>query len=110
MLLTGFWLLTRYLTSLLREQVDTSQRAYTQQSALLDKAIALLGTKDPLSYQSVQYMQPVGYDADETYDPSEDGEISRIRARGNYFESEGELNASERAAAESIGDAFLSDF
>jgi hypothetical protein len=73
-----------------------------QHSALLDKAIGLLATKDPLAFQQVQVMTASGYDDNTTYDPSEEAEIERIAARNPDLAERGdEVNGYE--------ESFLSD-
>lgn len=103
----GFWLTVRFLSAQSKQLSETFETAYKGQGVLLDKALAMLGTKDPLSFQSVQYMTPGGYDSGDDYDPSPDGEIARIAARqGTRYgeETEGDLNASELAAAQDLAD------
>lgn len=49
--------------------------------ALVDKAMGLVATTDPLAFQQVQVMtQPSGYDEPE-YDPSDEAEVRRIQER-----------------------------
>jgi len=77
---------------------------------LLDKSIAIAASHDALAYQSIQFMDAARYDSpQEVYDPSDDGEMERIRNRAG----EGDLNGPERAAAESLadgGDFFVPGF
>ena len=78
---------------------------------LLDKSIALNASRDALTYQSVQLSDYGRYDApQEVYDPSDDGEMERIRQRMG----EDDLNGPERAAAEALdsngGDFFAPGF
>ena len=82
----------------------SKQHARNEEAAvrLLDKAVALLSARDALTYQSIQLSDYGRYDApQETYDPSDEGEMERIASR----HGEDDLNGPERAAAESFGDA-----
>jgi hypothetical protein len=69
---------------------------------VLDKVVALLSVKDPLSFQQIQAMGlSQQYDAD--YDPSDEGEIRRIHERlGERDDTEEQMTDAERA--------FLDDF
>jgi hypothetical protein len=70
---------------------------------LLDKAVVMLSTKDPLAFQNVQFMDGSRYDsAQEAFDPSEEAEIGRINARMNPSAGEDALNGPERAAEEAF--------
>lgn len=51
------------------------------QLALVDKAMALVGTADPLAYQSVQAMSPDSGYSDAEFDPSDESEAERISTR-----------------------------
>jgi len=79
-------------------------------SKLLDKALALLASRDTLAYGSIQLSDYGRYDAtQEDYDPSDAGEQARIDARRGM----GDLNGPERAAAEALagdGDFFAPGF
>lgn len=86
------------------QESTSQQRLWSQQ---VDKVTGLLGTKDPISFQQVQAMTPTtGYD-DTTYDPSEAGEIQRLREREtNPAEA---LNGDEeQLLGEALSDPFFS--
>ena len=72
--------------------------------ALVDKAMALVGTSDPLSFQQVQAMSPsTGYD-ERDFDPSEEAEMERIRERESALVSrEDDLNGIELDALSELG-------
>lgn len=71
---------------LMNEQLETSQR---NTHLLLDKAIALVGTSDPLAFQAVQAMSPEAeYDGQAPYDPSDEGEIARLNAMGRIAQED----------------------
>lgn len=85
------------------------QREHTkimeQQAQLLDKAIGLLATKDPLAFQQVQVMgTPSGYDDADTFDPSEEAELERIAARNQDLAEQGDgVNAFEESLLADAG-------
>lgn len=57
--------------------------AHEAQTELLDKAIALLSTQDPMAFQALQVMNGHGqYTADDRYDPSDEAEADKMRAFG----------------------------
>jgi hypothetical protein len=64
---------------------------------LVDKAMALVGSADPLAFQQVQAMSiPSGYSDFDNFDPSDDGEIKRIKQR-NPSLVEDDLNGFEES-------------
>ena len=85
-----------------RKKSDADREVALAQTALLDKALALLSTKDPLAFQAVQAMgYPSQYD---DFNPSVEAETERIHERdGERGSVEEDLNAYERAA---LGDIF----
>lgn len=103
-LLTLLW---RVTTSLLRQRerklslqeasLTAQSQLMIEQTRLLDKAMALLSTTDPLAFQQVQVMStPSGYD-DDQYDPSDEAEIRRIRERDGSLDLTEDLDAEERS-------------
>lgn len=88
----------------MQEKVLLSSRSLqSEQSALLDKAIGLLASKDALTYQQVQLMnQPSGYD-EPAFDPSDAGEIERIRHESPLAADQGDLNDWEQEVAAEFG-------
>lgn len=93
----------------LRHLSKQHERNEQSASRLLDKSIALLASRDALTYQSVQFMDAARYDSpQEDYDPSDEGEMTRIDSR----RGEDDLNGPERAAAEALdgGDFFAPGF
>ena len=85
-----------------RKRSDADREVSLAQIKTLDKAIALLATKDPLSFQAVQAM---GFASQyDDFNPSVEAEVERIHDRdGERGSVEGDLNADERAA---LGDLF----
>jgi hypothetical protein len=85
-----------------RKKSDADREVALAQNATLDKAIALLSTKDPLAFQAVQAMGwPSQYD---DFNPSMEAEQVRIHDRdGERGSVEEDMNAEERAA---LGDLF----
>ena len=57
--------------------VEAVLEADDARARLLDKAIVLLSTKDPLAFQGVQAMNQHG-PYDERYDPSDEAELKRL--------------------------------
>jgi hypothetical protein len=85
-----------------RKKSDADREVTLAQNATLDKAIALLSTKDPLAFQAVQAMDLTRQYDD--FNPSMEAEMARIHDRdGERGSVEGELDAEERAA---LGDLF----
>jgi hypothetical protein len=81
--------------SLLSSNQITMQQEYTKILAhhlqLTDKAMGLLVSTDPLTFQAVQAMTPdAGYDPDEQFDPSDEAENERIRSRNPNLGGEGD--------------------
>ena len=52
------------------------------QTKLLDKAIAILSTKEPMAFQALQVMNQHGQYTDDRYDPSDEAEVDRLKAFG----------------------------
>lgn len=75
------------------------------QSVLVDKAMALVGTADPIAFQQVQAMgTPSGYDDGVSFDPSEEAELDRIAARNpNLGEQGDDVNGIEESFLADIG-------
>lgn len=102
------WLRNRHLLSeqrilLEKEKLTVESQSGHELVALLDKAIGLLSTKDPLAFQQVQVMSdPSAYD-DVDYDPSDEAEIQRINARSDGLTDLESLDAEERAFLDSLG-------
>lgn len=93
-------------TSLEVEKEQTSR--LHEHLALVEKAMALVGTADPLAYQQVQAMGTLSaYDADVPYDPSDDGELDRIAARSPNLSREEDVNGFESAFVTDLADAGL---
>lgn len=94
---------------LINEQIQTSQQA---NHLLLDKAIALVGTSDPLAFQAVQAMVPdAEYASRAPYDPSDEGEIERLNAMGRSAQDEVYNGEDYEAAAElGVEPGFFSQF
>jgi hypothetical protein len=70
----------------MNEQLLSSQ---ANSHRLIDKAIALVGTSDPLAFQAVQAMTPEAeYDGQAPYDPSDEGEIARLEAMGRIAQED----------------------
>lgn len=67
---------------------------YESQTQLLDKAIAILSTKDPMAFQALQVMNTQGlYTDGDRYDPSDEAEVDRLKAFGILpADEEGDLN------------------
>lgn len=104
-LLVILWLLLRQSREqqrqyhlLLRQQSQQESRRVetllTSSRQLLDKALGLVATNDPLAFQAIQAMtQASGYDEPE-YDPSDDAEFQRLKDMGRVNEGDG-LNGEE---------------
>lgn len=89
-------------------QATVAQTEATER--LVDKAMALAATTDPLSFQSVQAMGTTLSAYDETgFDPSDEGEIARINQR-NPGRGEDELNGSEAQYLADLFDAPGNEF
>ena len=95
-----------------REQISLREQTKAElQAKILDKTIALLASRDALTYQSVQFMNGVSYDATEPYDPSDEAEIRRIEERNRPVgDEEGELNGSERSIADALSSEGIPGF
>jgi hypothetical protein len=99
----------------LRAQAKAHTSELDRMHRLLDKAVVMLTTKDPLAYQNVQFMDGSRYDEPQgVFDPSEEAEMARIQARMNPVAGEDALNGSERAADEAFAlddrDSFFPGF
>lgn len=71
---------------LMNEQLHSTQISY---NLLIDKAIALVGTSDPLAFQAVQAMNSEAeYEGQAPYDPSDEGEIARLNAMGRIAQED----------------------
>lgn len=92
------WLFFRALRA--RDLLQSETRK--KELDVLDKALVLLSTKDPISYQAVQAMDFQDQYTSH-YDPSDEGEIQRIHEReGDRDGFEERMNDAERE--------FLDDF
>lgn len=92
-----------FLTKLLKRATEQESSQTKELSILLDKALTMLGTKDPLAYQQVQAMStPSAYDGVD-YDPSDEGEVQRIRSRSGALQEEEDLNAEEQELLNDLG-------
>lgn len=92
-----------FLSRLLRQSTAQRDSETEALSTLLDKALTMLGTKDPLAYQQVQAMSaPSAYDGVD-YDPSDEGEVERIRSRSGALQEEVDLNAEEQHLLADLG-------
>lgn len=100
------WFLSRLLRQsqeALRNTQEVSTEGTRALSELLDKALGMLGTKDPLAFQQVQAMSsatPSGYDP---YDPSDEAEVARIKARDGGLSEEDDLSGEERSLLDDFG-------
>lgn len=100
------WFLSRLLRQsqeTLRNTQEMSTEGTRALSELLDKALGMLGTKDPLAFQQVQAMSsatPSGYDP---YDPSDEAEVARIKARDGGLSEEDDLSGEERSLLDDFG-------
>lgn len=89
-----------------RERERTKQNL--QLTMLLDKALALVGTAEPLAFQAVQVMGTPsgGYDDGEQYDPSDEAELQRIADRNpNLGEQGDDVNGLEASFLSDLADA-----
>lgn len=100
------WVLLRWRRqeqATLTEALRLSQSSQSEQSALLDKALALLASGDALTYQQIQVMNPAsGYD-EPAFDPSDAGEIDRIRHTSGLAADQGDLSDYEQEIAGEFG-------
>lgn len=71
-----------YRSMLEQQSQNETQRTnliLTSNRQLLDKALGLVATNDPLAFQAIQAMtSPTGYDEPQ-YDPSDEAELARLR-------------------------------
>lgn len=80
--------LTEAFSQMATESAKQSSTTAREQTASLervvDKTLGLVASKDPMTFQAVQAMGaiPSGYDPAQQYDPSDEGEITRITQRG----------------------------
>lgn len=73
-------------------------------TTLSDKAIALLVSKDPMTFQQIQLMNQAGvYDDTEPFDPSEEAEMERIKARDQGLDEREDLNGLEQSVLDDLG-------
>jgi hypothetical protein len=73
---------------------------------LVDKAMALLSTTDPLVFQQVQVMgTPSEYDDFDKFDPSDEGELKRIDERSGKSYQEDDVNGFESSFLTDLADA-----
>lgn len=96
------WLIPRAISNGLKAQAEANRDVRIAEVKAMDKIIALLAVKDPLSYQQVQAMDlPQQYTVD--YDPSDEGEIRRIHERlGEQDDHEEQMTDAERAFLDDI--------
>jgi hypothetical protein len=79
------------------------QKTLTSQSQALEllttalsRTTDLLASGDVMTFQQLQATAPSGYDSFQTYDPSDEGEIDRIRSKNKDQAEEGDLSDYER--------------
>lgn len=80
--LTLLWRQQSLQSKALTELFQAHQTTLSSSLSLLEKAQALVAASDPLAYQAIQAMSTPQQYSDVDYDPSEEGEIARIEARG----------------------------
>jgi hypothetical protein len=74
------------------------------QLELLDKTVALLASRDTLAYQQIQVMgASSGYDDAQAYDPSDAGEIERIKHESPLSADQGDLTDYEQQISAEFG-------
>lgn len=92
----------RWFREALDKQASMMRDVRLKEVSSLDKAMALLSVKDPISYQAVEAMTVAGQYASH-YDPSDEGEITRIHDReGDRDGVQEQMNDAQRD--------FLDDF
>lgn len=98
----ALWLIPRAIGKGLQAQAEANRDVRLAEVKALDKVIALLAVKDPLSYQQVQAMDlSPQYTVD--YDPSDEGEIRRIHERlGDLDDHEERMTDAERSFLDDI--------
>lgn len=83
--------MTKDVTAALGAQSTEHTKQLQMQAELVDKAMALVGTADPIAYQQVQVMgTPSGYDDSEQFDPSDEAELARIHGRSPNLAEQGD--------------------
>lgn len=105
------WLLFKFQSRMLGMQQQQSIQSLTLQGqnqhdlvVALDKAMALIASRDALTFQQLQMMNGASYDdTTEKYDPSDEGEYARIHGKNPDLAEEGDLNAYERDIIGDIG-------
>lgn len=94
-----------------RHQLELSQQSVSllaEPLKLVDKAMALVGTADPLAYQQVQAMStPSEYDDFDKFDPSDEGELARIERRSGSTPQEDDVNGFESSFLTDLVDVGL---
>lgn len=86
----------------LKNQATYQRDARLKEIAMVDKAIALLSVKDPIAFQAVQAMD-LQDQYTSHYDPSDEGEISRIHEReGERDGIEEQMNDDDREFLDDI--------
>lgn len=104
----------QFLSWMVNLSTETTKMLSTQTEAterLVDKAMALAKSGDPLAFQSIQAMGTTPSAYDEPYDPSPEGEIARIEARQKgVHEQDGDLNGSEEEFLAGLYDAPGNEF
>ena len=96
-------LLSKSFQQSLSSQLSQSQQLLSEAGSRELQLSKMLMSRDPMTFQALTAVSatPSGYD-EEYFDPTPEGEISRIAARDGGS-GEDELNASERAFLSEIG-------
>lgn len=70
------------LEQMSKQETQRVSLLMTSNRQLLDKALGLVATNDPLAFQAIQAMgQPSAYN-EPTYDPSDEAEFARLESMG----------------------------
>lgn len=92
-----------------RHQLELSRQSVSllaEPLKLVDKAMALVATSDPLVFQQVQAMlTPSEYDDFDKFDPSDEGELKRISERTGSTNQEDDVNGFESSFLSDLADA-----
>lgn len=80
----------------LMQATDSLSETSQSQLQLLDKALALVASKDSLTYQTIQAMGSTpSASGDDTFDPSDEAEIARIEAIRGVGKAEDDLSGED---------------
>ena len=103
--LAFLWGLYQKTLTAQRQAMDTVTSMQTQTLELLTAALSrttdLLASGDVMTFQQLQATTPSEYDNFQAYDPSDEGEIDRIRSKNKDQAAEGDLSDYERGIYES---------